>query len=469
MLKAPLDSRLFQNSVGGESGYDSYGNRKALSGNRAAPYFMAAFALPYKYAAVLKQNAPQLRIEAVAHELQGNPVAGGLVLLEADAHGLGANIDAVFRSNFLRDFPHALGQSFVGARFCNQANFIAHGNPHAGFGVVGYVHNKNLIGLKCCNGSIHSSEGYNKFELLTNPVAQAYPSRTTDTSVVGFDILDEAAIGRKVSSNAAFLLPQCARSLRAGWAGAARPPVRFSGMSTCLVPPTRLTSGSGSFNELRSEHIMTNTPLVPVFTGTISNQSIQLCNARDLHCFLGVGTKFADWINNRINQYGFVKDEDYFLNSGNRSDGKAGKGRTKYHLTLDMAKELAMVENNDKGRQIRRYFISLERKALKALPPSEPKRYNYPRQLLEQPYFKSATSSARLSISMLSNTESFISPLFCLLNELQTDGHDIQAAWDEAIAMREAIVRANETLEDIYLTALRAANMPSKVALKGKR
>ncbi|SDX53255.1 anti-repressor protein [Nitrosomonas oligotropha] len=207
---------------------------------------------------------------------------------------------------------------------------------------------------------------------------------------------------------------------------------------------------------------MTNTSLVPVFTGTISNQSVQLCNARDLHCFLEVGTKFADWINGRITHYSFIQDEDYFLNFGNRSDGRAGKRRTEYHLTLDMAKELAMIENNHKGRQIRRYFISLERKAVnasntpKALPAPEPKRYNYPRKLLEQSGFVSADGKhpAKLNISMLANTKAFISPLMHLLNEMRADGHDVSAPWDEFIAMREALIAADKALEKIYMEAL---------------
>jgi anti-repressor protein len=217
---------------------------------------------------------------------------------------------------------------------------------------------------------------------------------------------------------------------------------------------------------------MTNTPLVPVFTGTISNQSVQLCNARDLHSFLDVGKKFADWIKNRIEQYGFLADEDYFLNLGNRSDGKAGRGRTEYHLTLDMAKELAMVENNEKGRQIRRYFISLERKAgntSKALPAPEPKRYNYPRKLLEQSGFVSTDGKhpARLNLSMLANTKEFISPLMHLLNELRADGHDVSAPWDEFIAMREAIIAADKALEKIYIEALQV-NFRSASTAGGK-
>jgi anti-repressor protein len=58
---------------------------------------------------------------------------------------------------------------------------------------------------------------------------------------------------------------------------------------------------------------MTNTPLVSVFTGTISNQSVQLCNARDLHHFLESQQQFSDWIKHRINQYNFIEGEDYFI------------------------------------------------------------------------------------------------------------------------------------------------------------
>jgi len=105
---------------------------------------------------------------------------------------------------------------------------------------------------------------------------------------------------------------------------------------------------------------MTTTALVPVFTG---DTGITLCNARDLHTVLENGDHFATWIKERIEKYGFTEGEDYFGKSRNRSDGRPGRQRTDYHLTLDMAKELAMVENNDKGRQVRRYFIAVEKAA----------------------------------------------------------------------------------------------------------
>lgn len=105
---------------------------------------------------------------------------------------------------------------------------------------------------------------------------------------------------------------------------------------------------------------MTN-QLIPVFNGTINNESVLLCDARKLHDFLEIGKRFASWITERLTEYKFVENQDYVIISQNRE--KIGRGRpaTDYHLTLDTAKELAMVERNEKGRQIRRYFIECEK------------------------------------------------------------------------------------------------------------
>ncbi|EAA7255788.1 phage antirepressor Ant [Salmonella enterica subsp. enterica serovar Newport] len=101
--------------------------------------------------------------------------------------------------------------------------------------------------------------------------------------------------------------------------------------------------------------------LIPVFSGSISNEATLLCNARDLHEFLEVGKDFSNWIRARLNEYGFVENLDYILFSPNLAK-TPGRRRKDYHLTLDTAKELAMVERNEKGRQIRRYFIECEKK-----------------------------------------------------------------------------------------------------------
>jgi len=110
------------------------------------------------------------------------------------------------------------------------------------------------------------------------------------------------------------------------------------------------------------EHAMTTTALVPVFAGTLAGQPTQLCNARDLHATLESEQQFADWIKNRIEKYGFTDGEDFFINL-RKTSLRGGRPATDYHLTLDMAKELAMVENNERGRQVRRYFIAVEKEA----------------------------------------------------------------------------------------------------------
>lgn len=87
---------------------------------------------------------------------------------------------------------------------------------------------------------------------------------------------------------------------------------------------------------------------------------IQTVDARELHAFLLVGKKFADWIKERIEQYAFAEDADFTTFSQN---GEKGRPTIEYALTLDMAKELSMVERTDRGKQARQYFLACERKA----------------------------------------------------------------------------------------------------------
>lgn len=103
-----------------------------------------------------------------------------------------------------------------------------------------------------------------------------------------------------------------------------------------------------------------NNPLVTVFNGELQGCSQPLCDARDLHDFLAVGRDFSTWIKDRIDQYGFIDGEDFSPVLGKSTGGRPSQ---EYHLTLDTAKELAMVENNEQGRQVRRYFIRTERQA----------------------------------------------------------------------------------------------------------
>ena len=90
-------------------------------------------------------------------------------------------------------------------------------------------------------------------------------------------------------------------------------------------------------------------------------------NAWDLHAFLGVGKAFGAWITERIAGIGFIQDQDFtvseILSVPNSESSKARPQKTKqYLLSMDMAKELSMLERNEKGKQARRYFIKCEKR-----------------------------------------------------------------------------------------------------------
>jgi len=95
-----------------------------------------------------------------------------------------------------------------------------------------------------------------------------------------------------------------------------------------------------------------NQQLIPI---SKSKQGRDVVSAQALHYFLEVGTRFDIWFNRRIEEFSFVQGVDFqgpILNSNEGAD---------YVITLDMAKELSMLERNDKGQQARRYFIECEK------------------------------------------------------------------------------------------------------------
>lgn len=103
--------------------------------------------------------------------------------------------------------------------------------------------------------------------------------------------------------------------------------------------------------------------LIPI---TESNGK-QAVSARVLHQFLESRREFATWIKDRIKKYGLVENQDYVRFDENV---KTTGGRLiEYALSLDCAKELAMVEGNAKGKQARQYFIECEKQLKQSIQP----------------------------------------------------------------------------------------------------
>lgn len=84
-------------------------------------------------------------------------------------------------------------------------------------------------------------------------------------------------------------------------------------------------------------------------------------NARELHQFLESKQDFSTWIKARIEKYGFVEKQDFEVFNNFVENPQGGRPSIEYALSVDMAKELSMVENNEKGRLARKYFIECEK------------------------------------------------------------------------------------------------------------
>ena len=81
-------------------------------------------------------------------------------------------------------------------------------------------------------------------------------------------------------------------------------------------------------------------------------------SGRELHEFLEIGTPYRKWFP-RMVEYGFVENIDYtpdiFVHPLNNQN------TVNHILTIDMAKEISMIQRNEKGKQARRYFIEVEK------------------------------------------------------------------------------------------------------------
>lgn len=101
---------------------------------------------------------------------------------------------------------------------------------------------------------------------------------------------------------------------------------------------------------------MLENELVPVYETDAGEKVVY---GRELHSVLNVKSRYNDWVRNRFNECDAAENEDYQTLTKNLVNG----GKEKDHIIkLDTAKEMAMLERNEKGKQVRRYFIEVEKK-----------------------------------------------------------------------------------------------------------
>lgn len=108
---------------------------------------------------------------------------------------------------------------------------------------------------------------------------------------------------------------------------------------------------------METNQITTSNDIIPV---DYSNDRITVF-ARDLHKFLEVKTPYHKWFP-RMCEYGFTENVDYAVTDNFVHNSAGGPQRQQdAQLTIDMAKEICMLQRNERGKQARQYFIQLEK------------------------------------------------------------------------------------------------------------
>ena len=96
--------------------------------------------------------------------------------------------------------------------------------------------------------------------------------------------------------------------------------------------------------------------IIPVYE---NSKNEKLINARELHKALKSKRDFSNWISDRIKKYDFKENEDF---STILLESTGGRPKKEYILKLDVAKEISLIENNEQGRILRKYFIEIEKR-----------------------------------------------------------------------------------------------------------
>ena len=96
--------------------------------------------------------------------------------------------------------------------------------------------------------------------------------------------------------------------------------------------------------------------LVPVYETSTGEKVVY---GSELHEILGVKSNYRDWVKNRLNDCEAIENEDFQIFAKNLAKGRPAQDHI---IKLDTAKEMAMLERNEKGKQVRRYFIGVEKK-----------------------------------------------------------------------------------------------------------
>lgn len=160
--------------------------------------------------------------------------------------------------------------------------------------------------------------------------------------------------------------------------------------------------------------------LIPVHTNPDGGKAV---TGRDLHQFLEVKEPYTQWFG-RMTEYGFVAGQDFSEFSEKLStSGNVGRPRQDHIITLDMAKEISMIQRTERGKQARQYFIECERRMKQLQPELTPgcfKGLDFKSDPCSKPYLTIRLKRVIMILSdLVSRSSKRAGPLVVLLQRLE--------------------------------------------------
>jgi anti-repressor protein len=187
---------------------------------------------------------------------------------------------------------------------------------------------------------------------------------------------------------------------------------------------------------------------------SINESSEQIVSGRELYEFLEVKTKYKDWIKRKIEKYGFIENIDFVLVAQKRATNNPRNPYTlenEHILKLSMAKELAMLENNEKGKQARLYFIKCEEEYKKQ------KQVTFSRKDLLMLNVIKANSQNERMVALNNYELEYVKPL------------EVEAKYTKEVLKSESLLTVSQIAKDLGLSAIKLNKLLESLDIQYKK
>lgn len=184
----------------------------------------------------------------------------------------------------------------------------------------------------------------------------------------------------------------------------------------------------------------------------VNESNEQIVSGRELYEFLEVKTKYKDWIKRKIEKYGFIENIDYITVAQKRATAQGNETTYNEHiLKLSMAKELAMLENNEKGKQARLYFIKCEEEYKKQ------KQVTFSRKELLQLKVINANTENERMLALSNYEDEYVKPL------------EVEAKYTKEVLKSDSLLTVSQIAKDLGLSAIKLNKLLESLDIQYKK